>query len=96
MGLPKGRTNNPGGKPVGTKAKRTLQWEALGDAIQTEHTDRFNRVLSEMPDDKFAEMYIKVLEYFKPKYNRTDLTSDGEKVEIVVLPPQRSVKRDTE
>lgn len=80
MGLPKGRTNNTKGKPRGTKSKKTIQWEALGESIMNEHTERFNDVLHSMEDDKFADTFIKVLEYFKPKQNRTDITTGGEKI----------------
>jgi hypothetical protein len=80
MAQKKGQTGNPNGRPKGTKNKKTVQWEALGDAITNEHTERFNRVLDAMDDDKFADTYIKVLEYFKPKQNRTDITSGGEKI----------------
>lgn len=80
MGLPKGRTNNIKGKPKGTKSKKTIQWDALGESIMNEHTERFNSSLNDLDDDKFMDMYIKVLEYFKPKQNRTDITSGGEKI----------------
>ena len=76
----KGQTGNPNGRPKGTKNKKTLQWEALSESITSEHTERFNRVLNAMEDDKFADTYIKVLEYFKPKQNRTDITTGGEKI----------------
>jgi hypothetical protein len=72
--------NKVGGKQKGSKNKRTLQWDTLGEAITNEHTERFNEVLNDMDDDKFADTFIKVLEYFKPKQNRTDITSGGEKI----------------
>lgn len=80
MAQPKGHTGNPNGRPKGTKNKKTQQWEILGESIMNEHTERFNASLESLDDDKFMDMYIKVLEYFKPKQNRTDITSGGEKI----------------
>ena len=45
MGLPKGKTNNSKGRVKGSKNERTIQWEALGESIETKHVDRFNKVL---------------------------------------------------
>ncbi len=39
MALPKGRTNNPNGRPIGAKSKRTVEWEDLGQAISTRHAE---------------------------------------------------------
>ena len=68
------------GRPKNSKNKKTVQWEQLGEAITSEHTERFNKILTSLPDDKFSDMYIKILEYFKPKQNRTDITTGGEKI----------------
>lgn len=64
--MEKGKTNNPNGRPAGSKNERTKQWEALGNAIQEVHTKRFNEVLAGMDDEAFARTYLQVLEYFKP------------------------------
>jgi len=78
MPFKKGHSGNPSGKPKGIKARKTLEWEKLGDAILTKDTERFKKILSGLPDDKFIDMYLKILEYFKPKQNRVDnISSDG-------------------
>jgi len=66
---------NPG-KPKGAKSARGKQWEALGEAICNEHTERFNSVLAGLDDSDFAEMYLKTLEYFKPKLSRQEVKSE--------------------
>ena len=33
MPFEKGKSGNPNGKPIGAKGQKTLQWEALGEAI---------------------------------------------------------------
>lgn len=49
------------------------------------HTKRFNEVLTAMDDSDFADNYLKILEYFKPKIARTELTgADGESLTTVV------------
>lgn len=66
------------GRKEGSKNLRTLQWEALGDAITSTHTERFNRILSEVKDETFVTLYLQALEYFKPKQARTEVTGkDG-------------------
>ena len=74
----KGQTNNPKGKPKGIKNKKTLEWEQLGEAIQNAHTERFNKILENLPDEKFSDKYLQILEYFKPKQQRTELTGKTE------------------
>lgn len=75
----KGNTNNPSGRPVGTKNKRTKEWEALGESILSEHTAKFNEILrdrAENDSDTFIELYLKIIEYFRPKMARIENTHD--------------------
>lgn len=74
MAAPKGNTY---GKNKGQHT-RTKEWEELGDAIKTRHSERFNAILDELPDDKFVDKYLQVLEYFKPKLARTETKHEGE------------------
>lgn len=79
MGLPKGKTNNPNGRPAGSKNEKTKQWEALGESIMSVHTEAFNRILTEKMEgdpDTFLDLYLKVLEYFKPKLARTETKTE--------------------
>ena len=85
MGLPKGRTNNPKGREVGSKNVRTLEWERIKDTFLSVHTARANRILATMDDDKFMDAYLKLLEYFKPKMSRAEITnSDSTEIKINV------------
>lgn len=67
MGLQKGMTNNPEGRPVGSKNEKTKQWEKLAEDFIGRHTERFNRALDNLPDEDFIKVYIMVLSYFRPK-----------------------------
>ncbi len=60
------------------KHKKTLQWEILGEAITTIHAERFSQILNNLDDDKFADKYLQVLEYFKPKQQRANVKHDIE------------------
>ena len=72
-------TNNPNGRPAGSKNVRTVEWEKIKDAFMTVHTERANRVLATMDDEKFLDSYLKLLEYFRPKLARTEVTNNEAK-----------------
>ena len=67
---------NPG-RPKGTKNTKTLQWEELGKQITNNNAARFNALLGRLWDSsdindqvKAAELFLKLVEYFKPKLQR--------------------------
>ena len=76
MGLHKGQTNNPNGRPPGARSEKTKQWEKLGDAIVNRHAERFNNALDSLPDAEFITAYTKILTYFKPKLANTHINTD--------------------
>jgi len=80
-----------GGKKKGTKNKKTLAWEELGKYIAEAGAEKAKRILGEMDDDKFLLVFDKFIEYFKPKLQRTDITTDGEKIQPGP-PPQIIIK----
>lgn len=80
-----GGNRSGAGRKAGTKNERSKQWERLGETIMSHHTERFNQVLSDMDDTAFADNFLKILEYFKPKMARTELTGkDGESLSTTV------------
>ena len=92
MGLPKGQTNNANGRPVGSKNKRTEQWEQLGESITGQQAEQFNAFLDKLwssrnDEDKMiaSELYLKTLEYFKPKQARQTIVGEGDSpVQIII------------
>lgn len=85
MGLPKGKTNNPKGRPVGIRSEKAVQWDMIKETFMTSHTERANRVLASLDDEKFLDAYMKMLEYFKPKLARSENTNTNDtKVTIEV------------
>ena len=92
MGLPKGQTNNASGRPVGSKNKRTEQWEQLGESITGQQAEQFNDFMNKLwgsrnDEDKMiaSELYLKTLEYFKPKQARNTIVGDADApVQIII------------
>lgn len=73
-----------GGRPKGIKSKRIIAWEQLGDSITGIHAELFNETVTGLmtsgkSNERIAgcELYMKALEYFKPKQSR--ITHAGEK-----------------
>lgn len=84
----KGESGNRSGKPPGTKSKKTLAWEQLGEFITESGAERVKKILSECPPEKFMIYYPMLLEYFKPKLARTDtlnLPKDTEPLNIIKI-----------
>lgn len=86
----KGVSNNPAGRPKGIVNARVQQWNALSESIMGMHTEKFNDHLNQLwnsndPQDKYkaAQLYLQVLEYFKPKQAR--ITHSGDQTEPVII-----------
>ena len=61
-------TNHNISLPANKKVRKN--WGELREAIDNEHAERFNKILNELPDREFARVYLKSLEFFKPKVIR--------------------------
>jgi len=95
MGLPKGRTNNPSGRKVGSKNEKTIQWENFGDSITGKLAEGYEKIMENLlvramdGDDDAIQMYLnaysKTLEFFKPKHNRTTIMGDNEAAPVQII-----------
>jgi hypothetical protein len=65
------------GKPKGATNKRNCEWYALKDSIVDLHAERFNKILGSLEGKEFCDVYLKVLEYFKPKISRVAYRSEN-------------------
>lgn len=91
----KGNTNNPKGKPAGTKNRKTEQWEVLAESIVTTHAKRFNDVLNNLGDEDFAKIYTQILGYFKPKISH-NIVENTEKPTIQFINVSEKFKLNSE
>lgn len=81
MGAPKGNNFNPEGRPVGAKSKKTLQWEIFSEYMLGGGLEKFQKELNSLEGDKFVRSMIDLMEFFKPKLARSEVTGkDGEKL----------------
>jgi hypothetical protein len=86
-----GQSGNVKGKPVGAKSEKTKQWEELANSIVNEQSEQFNEFLMSLwtgnKQDKAlaSELYLKTLEYFKPRQARTEVKQEGvQQMEIII------------
>ena len=79
---------NAGSKP-GSKKKKTIEWERLGKFLTETGAERALTVMGKMEDEKFIDVYMKMLEYFKPKLARTEIRDADHVIRpFIVLPEQ--------
>ena len=68
-------------KPVGAISAKSRAWEELGEYIGSAGAQRYMDALKALEDDKFIEKFTYVLEFFKPKLARSEVTGkDGERL----------------
>jgi hypothetical protein len=75
--------SNAGKKGKPGKHAKTKQWEALAGSIITTHAERFDEILKRLPDEKFANIYVQILNYFKPKLSQTQVEVDHPEIKSV-------------
>jgi hypothetical protein len=92
MPFEKGKSGNPAGKPKGAKGEKTLQWEALGESITGQQAENFNNFMNKLwnsrdDEDKLmaSELYLKTLEYFKPKQARNTIVGDSDSPVHIII-----------
>jgi len=86
MGVKKGMTNNPAGRPKGIINRRTAEWEKLGDFMTVEGAQRAKAYLNSIKDDsEFFERYMDLLNYFKPRMAQSQVEHTGNDFENVTI-----------
>lgn len=92
---------NPG-RAKGSKNVRTLQWEELGKEIAEVNAGRFNELLSRLWDSpdlsdqlRAADLFLKMVEFFKPKLQRISNPDNGAgmKTEVILPTPRIVIER---
>lgn len=75
MPFQKGRAKT-GGMKQGQKIEKTLAWERLGDLITGKLTEDVMDYVEKLSGEQKLEAYLKLLDYFKPKLQRSDNTTE--------------------
>ncbi len=93
MPFQKGYKRSPkAGMKKGQKTAKVQAWDMLGEMITGRMTEDVMKYIDTLPDKEKLDVYLKLLDYFKPKMrqsdNKTDLSLN------VVEMPQIIVKRD--
>ena len=52
--------------------EKKKNWDELATAMKGRHAKRFNEVLDMLPPKEFVRVYLKALEFFKPKIVRQE------------------------
>lgn len=76
MPFKKGQSGNPGGRPQGAVSEKTKAWERLGELITGQFTEDVIKYIESLPGDEKMDAYLKLLDYFKPKLQRSDNTTE--------------------
>ena len=66
---------NPG-KPKGALSYKSIAWDRIGEYLVGEGAEKYLSIISKLDDDKFAREFQAILEYFKPKQQRTEIKGD--------------------
>lgn len=60
------------GSPKGTKRQKTRDWEVLRELMLGELTAEIIEYIKTLDPERKLEVYLKLLEYFKPKLGRSE------------------------
>jgi hypothetical protein len=78
------KKGNPG-KPKGALSEKTIAWENIGAYLINEGAERAKKIMMDSDNKQFMVYFETLLEYFKPKLARQELTGkDGEKLKFNV------------
>ena len=84
-----GGSRKGAGRKPGSKSEKVKAWEQLGDYIVGAGAERYLDIIEELPDEKFAPRYENLLEFFKPKQQRTEI-----KAEVTTGAKKIGIKKD--
>ena len=63
------------------QAKRKA-WDELGEYVMTKGVARYMQIIDELDNDSYLDRFENILEYFKPKLQRStqDITTNGQSI----------------
>ena len=77
MPFKKGMKRLPGaGMKKGQVTERIRAWDQLGELVTGAMTERVIEYMDTLPPEKMFTSYLLILEYFKPKLNRSEIKAE--------------------
>lgn len=78
------KPGNPG-KPKGAVSAKTKAWEQLGEFLTQAGAQRAVEIMMSSDEEDFMKHYSNLLEYFRPKHSRSDITQTNTGVQEIVI-----------
>jgi len=69
-------TAKKAGAKRGQTYQKLKQWEQLGDFLTDAGAKRAMDILNDLPDDEYLDQFGKLLNYFKPRMQSTQLDAN--------------------
>lgn len=80
------KKGHKGLKPKGAVSQKTKMWEEMGEFFVTEGAQKYLEYLKDQDPENYMKRFEAMLEYFKPKLARTELTGkDGKDLEVNLI-----------
>jgi len=77
MPFVKGRKKT-GGRKKGTPNVRSQQWDSMGEFLLQQGSERLLDYMQSCEDREYTEIFLRLIEYFKPKQARVEESVEGE------------------
>ena len=65
-----------GYKPKGALSAKTKAWDKLGEFIINDGAQKYSEYLDTLNNESFANEFRAILEYFKPRQQRTEIKGE--------------------
>jgi hypothetical protein len=97
MGLPKGKTNNPGGRPKGSPNRATEKMRCLITDFLDENFEQVSRDMMELEPKDRVKFYIDLLSFGLPRLQnqQVDLNQTNENIPQPVIIASDEKQRET-
>jgi len=94
MGLPKGTTNNPAGRPPGTRNKVTNELKQWITGLIDGNREQFERDLAAVEPEKRLAVLEKLIQYVIPRQQSVDINTEIRAMEILLQKtPERYIEQ---
>lgn len=94
MGLPKGRTNNPGGRPQGSKNKNTVEVREMFAELVSNNIGKLQSDLNEMQPRDRVKAITDIAKFVLPTLKAQDLKLNDERpiteIRRVIIDPENN------